>query len=181
MPLGMVGAALAWVGLAAGCRATSAADPANGPAYPPDFALVFFVDGLSGSRRAEPPDPRRRSAQHVVTADRWLRVALGPGVGPDHYPPATARLHPDQIAELYRLADAAGLTPGSATDAGTEPQTTPDAPLGGDRRGVDPTSPVAYRVVLTAHGRRVATTVDPARNPAAAALLDELIRLRGGR
>ncbi|MEM8738182.1 MAG: hypothetical protein AAGG38_06850, partial [Planctomycetota bacterium] len=72
------------------------------PDYPADFALVFFLDTpMTGET------PRERRALHLVEPDRTLRSALGPGVGPDLYPPATATLTTAEMATLYRLAAAA--------------------------------------------------------------------------
>ncbi len=131
---------------------------APAPPYPPDFALVFHVDGP-----ADAADPLRRPAQHVVEPSRKLRVMLGPGATVADYPPPTARLSPTQMADLYRLARAAVLD-------------DPAPPAGA-------TASTIYRVTLTAGGRTTTRALDAEAKPApaATALLRELVQLRGGR
>lgn len=163
-----------------GCRpgATSPPDPAG---YPPDFALVFLVRGTPEADAGRDPEPRHRSAQHVLTPDRLLRVALGPGVHADLYPPPTAKIPVERMALLYRLVDAArqSVVAVPASEGQTTPATA--APPTAEPAPVAPTAAVTYHLVLTAHGRHSTFDTDPRQNAAATALLDELIQLRGGR
>ncbi len=146
----------------AGCETPTRQATLDAAAYPPDFTLVFFVeaDGSDG-----PADlPEQRPAQHVVTPDRLLRAALGPGVTPRFHPPATATLTAGQMAELYRLAEAA-----AQAEAGLPPISRAARPA------------VVYVLTLTASGTSADLRTTPDRNPAARDLLDLLIQLRGGR
>jgi hypothetical protein len=145
-----------------GCRGPQRQATLDAAAYPPDFTLVFFVEVSPAA--IDPSEPRTRPGLHLVEPDRTLRVALGPGVTPDLHPPATATLRPADLQTLHRLARDAGLTHASPP-----------------RRPADARPAVRYRVTVVAHGRSTTTLTTPERNPAAAQLLDELIRLRGSR
>ncbi|MFA9476806.1 hypothetical protein ACERK3_00735 [Phycisphaerales bacterium AB-hyl4] len=127
--------------------------------YPPDFSLVFTVK--HDDAPSDLLDPLAMPAQHVVSPDRTLRVALGPGAGHDFHPAVTARLSPQQMIQLYRIAEA-----GNLLDA--PPHTDTD---------VDPTG-LHYRITLTAHGYRRHYTTTPTDHPAATMLLERLIKLR---
>lgn len=166
-----------------GCQPVVAPSAENDAAYPPDFSLVFTVHGSPDADAGRDLEPRHRSAQHVITPDRLLRVALGPGVHADLYPPATAKISIERMALLYRLASAAQQTGPADAQPPTNPaasaptSTTPTAPT----PGVLPTAPITYRLTLTGHGQHWTYDTHPRQNAAATALLDELIRLRGGR
>lgn len=148
--------------VAAGCQSPQRQATLDAAAYPPDFTLVFFVKAHGSDR---PDDsPHQRPAQHAVTPDRLLRAALGPGVTPRFHPPATATLTAEQMAELYRLAEAA-----AQAEAGLLPISRAARPA------------VVYRLTLTAGGTSTDLRTAPDRNPAARDLLDLLIQLRGGR
>ena len=139
------------------CSSRRATPPEGEAGYPPDFALVFHVDG-----EADADDPLRRTAQHVVDPARRLRVMLGAGVTAADYPPATARLAPGQMAQLYRLAEATLADSAPPPGAGAE---------------------VVYLITLTADGRTDTRRFDADAKPppAATPLLRQLVALRGGR
>lgn len=146
------------IGLCMGCQTTDTEPTAMaGREYPPDFALVFTVQpqGLVAVS-----DPMYQPAQYVVESDRTLRVALGPGVHPDLYPPPTAILKPQEMVDLHRL-----VANGALMQAASEP--TDDADI-------------AYHLAITADGRTNRLTTTPTATPAAADLLRKLIALRGG-
>lgn len=160
----------------AGCRSSgSVPSDASPRAYPADFALVLTVRGSAEADTGRDREPRHRSAQHVLTPDRLLRVALGPGVHADLYPPASAQVSIEQMALLYRLAAAARE---SADEASSPSETSPARPA--PPPTVASANPITYRLTLTAHGQRWTYRFPPRENAAATALLDELIRLRGG-
>ena len=141
----------------AACSSRQATPPAGEADYPPDFALVFHVNGEAGA-----DNPLRRTAQHVVDPARRLRVMLGAGATAADYPPPMARLPPRQMAHLYRLARATMDDPAPPPGAGAE---------------------VVYLVTLTADGRTETRRFDADAKPppAAATLLRQLVTLRGGR
>ncbi|MFW6060426.1 MAG: hypothetical protein ACODAQ_09600 [Phycisphaeraceae bacterium] len=85
--------------LLVGCRAPGVMEVE----YPGDLALVVTVQpGLY----AGTDDPTRAPAQYVVQSDRTLRVAWGPAVRHDLYPPTTtAVLHPREMARLHGIVE----------------------------------------------------------------------------
>ncbi|MEM1107197.1 MAG: hypothetical protein AAGH99_00725 [Planctomycetota bacterium] len=156
------GAAIFTLALA-GCVSPDRQAVLDAAAYPPDFTLEFFVtadEPLPG----ETGSPANRPAQHVVTPDRKLRAALGPGVSPRFHPPTTALLSKAEMTDLYRLAEAS-----AEAEAGLAPISAAARPA------------VVYQLRFTAHGQPAALRTLPDRNPKAQALLDRLVQLRGGR
>ena len=86
--------------------------PASG-ARPADFTLDALV------RNPAPKDGHtrrwRRPARYIVGADGALSAAMGPGVSGATIPRLARTLEPDQLDELWAMADQAGLTsPGGA-------------------------------------------------------------------
>lgn len=120
---------------------------------PPDFALVFTVFPRNGIDASE----LTRPAQHILTPDRVYRVALGPGVTHDLFPPATAKVSPGEVERLWAIVREHDLD--TRSRGGTE---------------ADP-----YRVSITAGGRTWRYDTGP-DDDGAVALLRELIRMRGG-
>ena len=175
----LVVAALGWVA-ACGAPVVPRETPAG---YPPDFALVMTVYGEPSADAGRDPEPRHRSAQHIVTPDRLLRAALGPGTHADYYPGPTAKLSPAQMGLIYRLAVAALASENTNLPHENTPPTPPNAATARAAAvpALAPGAGVSYRLTLEAHARVTTYDTTPQRNAAATALLDELIRLRGGR
>lgn len=68
-----------------------------------DFLLRVTVEAWGDPSRDESAGLPTEPGQYVVTPDRELRVALGPGATADVYPGRTAVLRPEEMDELWRL------------------------------------------------------------------------------
>lgn len=142
----------------AGCHNVRRAEVDRAQAYPPDFALQFYVQAPASSR-----DPMTRQAQHILQADRRLRVALGDGVTPETFPPPTRMLTTRQVAKLYRRVAAAALD-----------RSPPASPLVTDSPGI------TYHIRVTADGHVIDCRRAPDDGPVSA-ILSLLVVYRGGR
>ncbi|MEM1212461.1 MAG: hypothetical protein AAGI68_09210 [Planctomycetota bacterium] len=135
--------------------------PQTPTAYPPDFAAAFLIRHPSPT----PDTPRSlRPSLTLIEPDRTLRAATGPGTHLGLYPPPSARLHPQSLAQLYQLAVAAGLL-ADATPTAISPETYP-----------------TLSARITAHNRVHRQTVPLSPDhPHALSLAQTLVDLRTGR
>ena len=125
-------------------------------APPPDFALVLSF--------TQPP------AHYILEPDGTLRAATGPGIThgptPALMPPPTARLTPDQIAQLWALTHDAGLVTHPLSDSKNI-----------ENPGKLP--PPALIATVTAYGQQHRTRHHAPLSPSATALLRRLVQLGG--
>lgn len=124
--------------------------------YPADFGLVYQVVSLEES---EDGAPTRQPGVYIVEPDRTLRVALGSGATAGYYPPSTATLTPNQMAQLWRLVQQAELI---------------DQPA-----DIHADDTVKYHIQITARGKRHLLHATPAHHPQSAAILRYLAELSG--
>ena len=157
-----VWAALAGL-LATGCEVAPWVDreAAAFPPVPPDFSLVFTVQTTDEVKNMTPAlaQPLYRPAQHVLTPERVLRVAYGPGVTRQLFPEPTATLTPAQVEDLWRIIVINDLLHHT-----------------GDARSE---APVTYYISITAGDERYRYATTPNASTGAVDLLRALVALRG--
>ncbi|MEX0776770.1 MAG: hypothetical protein WD042_13790 [Phycisphaeraceae bacterium] len=180
------------VALSAGCVNPALDSRVRQAEAPPDFQLVFNVQGMD----EEGVD---HSSQSILLPDRHLRVAVGQGADFDRSPLLTRVVLPAEYAAVWRHIDASGLldlpsqpellaqavtTPprefGSApatqpaTRLTTQPATGPITQE--DQLAME--SSLTYLIWIHAAGQTHPLVLTPRTSPAAQELLRMLITLR---
>ena len=90
-----------WWACFVGCAAPP--DRYDAQRRPADFVLRVTLEAAGDGTEADDADLPTPPGQYVVTPDRELRVALGPGATAGVYPPRTAVLSPEEMDALWRL------------------------------------------------------------------------------
>lgn len=161
---------------------------------PPDFALRVTIDAPWHGDA----NPAATASTYILEPDRRLHAALGPGAIASYFPPPTATVTHDEIAQLWSIIETGQLLSEPGLDAkatakqqalveAASPQDTTAAQTASDALAMsdsstwvpDEDTPVLYDVEITAWGQHHAFFTTPQDSPGTVRLVLALAELRG--